>query len=172
MKIDFIIRQTATVDHSTVYNLIQTAFLTAEHRDGDEQDFAVSLRSGENYISELDLVAQYNGELIGHIMFTKTYVTMPDGKRYDTLLVAPLSVLLEYRSRGVGAALMNEGLSLATAMGYGAAFLIGDPNYYKKFGYRLSSEYSINHESFPKEYVMAKELLPNALMEISGIVSM
>lgn len=172
MKKDFIIRQTTKEDHSTVYNLIKTAFETAEHKDGDEQDFAVNLRNSENYIPELDLVAECDGQLIGHIMFTKTDVTKPDGRKYATLLVAPLSVLLEYRNIGAGAALMKEGLRMAATMGYGAAFLIGDPDYYQRFGYKLSHLYGINHESLPAEYVMAKEMVSGALDGITGMINM
>lgn len=172
MKKNLIVRQITEADYSTVYDLIQTAFETAEHRDGDEQDFAVGLRNGENYIPELDLVAELDGKPVGHIMLTKTDVTKPDGDKYETLLVAPLSVLLECRNRGVGAALMAEGLRIAATMGYGAAFLIGDPNYYQRFGYKLSHLYGINHASFPAEYVMAKEIRSGALDGITGIVKM
>lgn len=172
MEKNFVIRGVREVDYSTVYDLIKKAFETAEHRDGDEQDFAVNLRNGGNYIPELDLVSECDGQLIGHIMFTKTYVTKSDGSRYDTLLVAPLSVLLECRSMGVGAALMNEGLRIAESMGYDSAFLIGDPNYYQRFGYKLSHLYGINHDSFPAEYVMVKEILSGALEEVTGVVSM
>lgn len=172
MKKDITIRAIAQSDYSTVYDLIKTAFLTAEHRDGDEQEFALRLRNGENYIPELDLIAELDGVLIGHIMFTKTYVTKPDDDRYDALLVAPLSVLLEYRSMGVGSALMTEGLRIAATMGYGAAFLIGDPNYYQRFGYELSALYDIRHDSFPAEYVMVKTIATDALDGITGVVNM
>lgn len=172
MKNNIIVRQTTEADYTTVYDLIKTAFLSAEHSDGDEQDYAVNLRNGENYIPELDLVAESDGQPVGHIMFTKTYVTKPDGSRYDTLLVAPLSVLLEYRSKGFGSALMKEGFRIAVAMGYKSAFLIGEPDYYQRFGFKLSYLSGINHESFPAEYVMAKELVPHALDGITGIVMM
>lgn len=172
MKKKFIVRQITEADYSTVYNLIKTAFETAEHRDGDEQDFAVNLRNGENYIPELDLVAEQNGELIGHIMFTKTFVTKPDGSRYNTLMVAPLAVLLEYRSFGVGSALMKEGLRIAQAMGYESAFLIGEPNYYQRFGYKLTRMYGINHESMPAEYLMVKEFTQGTLEGVTGMVNM
>lgn len=172
MKTNFLIRQITEADYSTVYQLIKTAFETAEHRDGDEQDFAVNLRNGDNYIPELDLVAEKDGELIGHIMFTETYVTRPDGSKYKTLLVAPLSVLLEYRSRGVGSALMNEGLRIAQTMGYQSAFLIGDPNYYQRFGYKLTHLYGINHESMPAEYIQVKELTQGALDGVTGLINM
>lgn len=172
MKQDFIIRQITVADYSTVYKLIQTAFETAEHRDGDEQDFAVNLRNGENYIPELDLVAEMDGRLIGHIMFTKTYVSKPDGSRYNTLLVAPLATLLECRRMGVGAALMNEGFRIAQTMGYQSAFLLGDPDYYQRFGYKLTHLYGINHESMPAEYLMTKEFVSGALDGITGLINM
>lgn len=172
MEKNIIIRPTTEADYATVYNLIKTAFETAEHRDGNEQDFAVDLRNSANYIHELDLIAEVNGQPAGHIMFTKTYVIKPDGSRYDTLLVAPLSVLLEYRSAGIGSALMKEGLRIAGTLGYKTAFLIGDPNYYKRFGYKQSSLHDINHESFPAEYVMVKEIVSGALDGIAGIINM
>lgn len=172
MKQQFSVRQITETDYSTVYDLIKTAFETAEHRDGDEQNFAENLRNGENYIPRLDLVAELDGKLIGHIMFTDTYVTKPDGSRYKTLLVAPLSVLIEYRGKGVGAALMNEGFRIAEALGYRSAFLVGDPNYYRRFGYEPASAFGIAHESMPAEYVMAKELVPGALDGVKGLINM
>lgn len=48
MEKDFIVRQVTPADYSSVYSLIQTAFVTAEHRDGDEQDFAVNLRNSDS----------------------------------------------------------------------------------------------------------------------------
>lgn len=172
MKQNLIVRQITEKDYATVYNLIKTAFETAEHRDGDEQDFAVRLRNGKNYIPQLDLVAELNGELIGQIVFTKTYVIQPDGSKYNTLLVAPLAVLLEYRNVGAGSALMKEGFRIAQTMGYQSAFLIGDPNYYQRFGYKLTHEYGINHESLPAEYVMAKEFITGALEGVKGLIIM
>ncbi len=172
MKINFIVRQTVEADYPIVYNLIKTAFETAEHRDGTEQDFAVDLRNGGNYLPELDLVAELDGQLIGHIMFTKTYVAQPDGSKYDTLMVAPLSVLLEYRNAGVGSALMEEGFRIAEASGYGAAFLLGDPNYYQRFGYKPSHLYGIGHEIYPAEYLLAKEIISGALKDVTGAVNM
>lgn len=172
MKTNFIVRQITEADYTTVYKLIKTAFETAEHRDGDEQDFAVNLRNGDNYIPELDLVAERDGKLLGHIMFTKTYVTKPDGSRYNTLMVAPLAVLPEYRSIGVGSALMKEGLRIAQNMGYQSAFLIGDPNYYQRFGYKLTHLYGINHENMPAEYLQVKELTQGALDGVTGMINL
>lgn len=172
MKTNIIIRQTTQTEHTAIENLIKTAFETAAHRDGDEQDFAANLRKSENYIPRLDLTATRDGVPVGHIMLTKIFVTKPDGTQYDTLMVAPLSVLPEHRSAGVGSALMNEGLRIAATMGYGAAFLLGDPAYYERFGYRPTHLYGIVHDSFPAEYLLAKELVPGALDGVAGKINM
>ena len=104
-------------------------------------------------------------------MLTNTSVTKPDGTRYNTLLVAPLSVLIEYRSAGVGSALMKEGLRLAAVMGYEAAFLVGDPNYYQRFGYKQTQLYGISNDSIPGEFVLVKEIADHALDGITGVIN-
>lgn len=168
---EFLIRQEKEEDHAEVYTLIKTAFETANVKDGDEQDFAVKLRESNKYIPELALVAECKGQLIGHIMLTKTNLIKPDRETIEVLLVAPLSVLFEHRNKGVGSALMREGLKKASEMGYKASFLCGDPNYYERFGFRKSSHFGIgNIRNIPEQYVLAHELEENALKEITGVV--
>lgn len=172
MQKDILIRHARQADYPTIYELIETAFRTAEHRDGTEQDFAANLRAGTNYIPELELVAEIDSQLIGHIMLTKTYVVLPDGGRYDTLLLAPLSVLREYRNAGVGSALVRAELRIARTMGYRTVFLVGEPDYYRRFGFELSHLYGISHEFLPAEYVQTVELVPGALAGITGRIKM
>lgn len=170
-NIKFSIRPEREKDHSEVYNLIQTAFRTAAVKDGDEQDFAVKLRESASYIAELALVAEYDNQLIGHIMFTKTYITQPDESKFEALLVAPLSVLLEYRNKGVGSALMKEGLRVAKALGYKAAFLCGNPAYYHRFSFKSVENFAIEPDHpIPLQYVLCYELEVDALKGINGIV--
>lgn len=168
----FTIRKAETSDLPEIYNLIQTAFETAKVKDSDEQDFAVRLRDGENYIAQLELVAERDGKLIGHIMLTHTYVEKPDGERFDTLLVAPLSVLVEYRGIGVGGALMAQGLKLAGEMGFSSAFLCGDPAYYSRLGFTLTHMRDIRHDSIPDDYVMCYEICKGALDDVKGMIKM
>lgn len=165
------IRPETTADYPEIYNLIRKAFKTANVKDGDEQDYAVKLRESEKYIPQLALVAELNGKLIGHIMLTHFVVTQPDNTPFEALLVAPLSVLLEYRSKGVGSALMKEAFRIATEMGFKAAFLVGDPDYYSRFGYCPTSDYNIvNANSIPDKYVMVRKLQTGALSGVSGII--
>lgn len=111
-RIKMIIRKETEKDFDRIYDLVKVAFQTAKVSNGKEQDFATELRNSGNYIPELALVAEEDGKLIGHIMLTKMYITTGDGK-FEALLIAPISVLLEYRNKGVGSELINESFRLA-----------------------------------------------------------
>lgn len=171
-KTNVTIRQTQSSDYSEVYQLIKTAFVTAEYKDGNEQDFAVNLRNSPNYIRELDLLAETKGKAVGHIMLTKTRIIRPDGGVHLTLLVAPVSVLLEFRNQHIASSLMQEGLQIAKDMGYDAAFLLGDPVFYGKLGFKPAQLYHISHLTYPQEYIMAYEIIPDSLKQMSGTIEM
>ena len=80
------------------------------------------------------------------------YVIQEDGNKFESLLVAPLSVLLEYRDHGVGSALMKEGLRRGRELGYKAAFLCGDPEYYHRFGFKSIREFGLTNPEIPEPY--------------------
>lgn len=162
------IRQATPEDFDVIYSLVQTAFQTAKVSDGDEQDFVLKLRKGR-YIPELELVAEENGVLIGHIMLTGASIR-ENGGGFDTLILAPLSVALEWRAKGVGAALIREALAKATSLGHSSAVLIGDPAYYGRFGFHAIP--SITYPGVPGEYTLACELAPGALQNISGAITL
>jgi predicted N-acetyltransferase YhbS len=151
-----------------IYNLVKVAFQTAKVSNGKEQDFTDELRAGGNYIPELALVAEENGKLIGHIMLTRSYVTEGSNK-FEMLLLAPISVVLEQRGKGVGSKLIAESFRLARAKGYRAVILVGDPGYYHRFGFKAAIEFGIKHvHDIPDENVMACELVPGGLSGVSG----
>lgn len=99
-----IIRKETEKDFNQIYDLVKVAFLTAKVSNGKEQDFVNQLRDSGNYIPELALVAEEDGKLIGHIMLTKTYIN--NTNKYEALLLAPISIVLEYRNRGIGTMLI------------------------------------------------------------------
>lgn len=165
------IRPESETEFAEIHDLIRTAFETAHVSDGNEQDFADGLRSGEGYIPLLALVAELDGRPVGHSMLTKTAVERPDGSAFGALLLAPLSVRLEYRNRHIGSALIRESFRRAVQMGYTAVFLCGDPDYYGRFGFRRTSDFGIRPKhGLPEQYVLACELVPGALDGITGTV--
>ena len=165
------IRQENEEDFNTIYNLIKTAFSTAEVSDGSEQDFAADLRRSEHYIPELALVAEKNRDIIGHIMLTEYYYTQNE-KQFQILLLAPLAVKLEYRNLGIGSALIAHSFEIACKLGYSGIVLAGNPAYYNRFGFKPSVEYNIcNTNGFPEENILIKELIPGALSGVKGEIS-
>jgi predicted N-acetyltransferase YhbS len=163
-----IIRQEKPEEFPRIYDLVKVAFQTAKVSNGKEQDFVNQLRSEGSYIPELTLVAEEGGQLVGHIMLSKAHIV--DGAhKFAVVYVAPLSVVLEFRSRGIGSALMKESFKLAIGMGYTAVLLVGDPAYYHRFGFKSAVTFGIKHmHEIPDENVMACELVPDALQNVTG----
>ena len=164
------IRQAKPADYPVIYDLVKLAFETAKVSDGAEQDFVNTLRARPTFLPELELIAENEeGLAIGHIMLTKTLVTHRDGSPLPALMVAPLCVRLQNRSCGLGGRLMHEGLRRARALGYTCAFLMGDPAYYERFGFRPVVELGLQNESHaPDMYVLGRPIVPGALEGVSG----
>lgn len=158
------IRQEKPEEFAAIYELVKTAFETAKVADGDEQDYVDRLRASDVYIPELALAAIEDGVLVGHVMLTKIGMRTDDDRKVKTLLLAPLSVALPQRGRGVGGQLVEEALRRAAAMGYDAVFLVGDPAYYSRFGFKLASEFGVEYTGkVPPQFVQACELHPGGL---------
>ena len=94
----------------------------------------------------LSLVAEINGQIVGHIAFSP--IEISDGTK-DWYGLGPVSVLPDHQKKGIGKALINKGLSLLKDMeGQGCA-LVGSPDYYKKFGFKNYPK--MIHEGIPQE---------------------
>lgn len=166
------IRPERKEDFDTIYQLIKRAFETAQVADGTEQDFAVSLRNSDSYIPELALVAEEEGEIIGHIMFTKREIET-QSKLIPTLLLAPLCVALEWRNRKVGERLIKEGIRIARKMGYQSVFLVGNPEYYGRFGFVQTTKWNIeNKNKIPDQYVLGYEIVAKSLENREGQIEL
>lgn len=163
-----VIRRERQEEFPQIYDLVKIAFQTAKVSNGKEQDFTDQLRSEDNYIPELALVAEEENKLIGHIMLTETYIVSGSDK-FKSLLLAPISVVLDYRDKGVGSSLIKESFRLAKEMGYTSVLLVGDPAYYHRFGFQTAADFGIKHmHDIPDENVMACELVPHALDGVNG----
>jgi predicted N-acetyltransferase YhbS len=165
------IRPEKPSDFQDIYDLVRIAFQTAKVADGTEQDYVNQLRASANYIPQLALVAEEEAELVGHIMLTKTYVATADSK-FEALLLAPLAVALHYRNRGVGSQLVKESFELAKNLGHRVIFVVGDPAYYRRFGFKSSVLFGVKHvPPIGDQYVMVYELSAGALVGVEGTVT-
>lgn len=103
-----VIRQENKNDYQRVYEIVKNAFKSVEYSDGKEQNLVVKLRSSKSFIPELSLVAEVEGKLVGHILFTKNRIGDNIG-----LTLAPLSVIPEFQKQGIGTTLIKEGHKIA-----------------------------------------------------------
>ncbi|MBU3804281.1 MAG: N-acetyltransferase [Candidatus Cellulosilyticum pullistercoris] len=160
-----LIRQENNKDFDQVYSVVKKAFQMAEHSDGNEQDLVVALRKSDAFIPELSLVAEMDGKIIGHIMFTKIEIG-----NHTALTLAPLAVLPEYQKQGVGAALIKEGHRIAKELGYQYSVVLGSERYYPRYGYIPAEQLGIKAPfEVASENFMAIKLQENA-EPINGIV--
>jgi len=165
-----IIRRETPSEFGKIYELVKTAFQTAKVSNGKEQEYVDELRSGGNYIPELALVAEEEGELVGHIMLTKAHI-INEQNQADVLLLAPISVVEQYRHQGIGSALIHMSFKLAREMGFKAVVLVGDPNFYNRFGFKTAAQFGVKStHPIPDENVMVCELIPNSLEGVNGKV--
>jgi len=111
-------------DHEAVRALVTAAFGRP-----DEAELVRRLRDEGDAILELAAVESH---VVGHILFSRLVVE-PATIRIAAL--APVSVLPERQKAGIGNALIREGLVRCKALGFDAVAVLGDPAYYRRFGF-------------------------------------
>lgn len=93
-------------------------------------------------------------------------------KEYESLALAPVSVLPEYQNRGIGNKLILESLRLAKDIGFKSVIVLGHDKYYPRFGFKPASIWGIKAPfDVPDEVFMALELENRSLDEITGTVA-
>jgi putative acetyltransferase len=80
----------------------------------------------------LSIVAEDDGKIVGHIMFTRSLLDAPR-KLLDVQVLSPLAVSPDHQRQGIGSALVRHGLDQLDARGEPLVFLEGDPAYYSRF---------------------------------------
>lgn len=164
--IAMMIRVERQADHDAVREVVRSAFASAEHSDGDEHDLVDALRRSDAYVPELSLVCEVDGEIVGHVMFTKLHVG-----DHVALALAPLSVAPTWQRRGIGTALISEGHRIARELGYGYSVVLGSDEYYPRVGYVPAEALGILPcFDVPGENFMACRLREDA-PAISGVVA-
>ena len=166
---DIILRLEEEKDYRIVENLTREAFWNNHVPGCDEHLLIHNLRKSKDFVKELDFVAVLNEAIIGNIVYVKSKILKNDIE-HTVLTFGPLSVLPEYQNKGIGSKLINHTIKLAKEMGYKAIIIYGDPEYYKRFGFKISKEYNItNKDQKYSVALLVLELYSDALNGIEGI---
>ena len=157
-----LIRLEQPADVAAIHAINGAAFETSA-----EADLVDALRA--QAAPTISLVADHDGSIVGHILFSPVSLTGHDELKIMGL--APMAVVPAQQRRGIGSALVREGLEHCRARGSGAVVVLGHPEFYPRFGFVPASRFGITSEyDVPDEAFMALELEIGVLEGKTGAI--
>ncbi|WP_419240290.1 GNAT family N-acetyltransferase [Photobacterium leiognathi] len=146
-----IIRAEKDSDITAIETLTYSAFKDHPHHEpGAKPTEHLIVRLREANALSLSLVAEVNNQVIGHIAFSPVLL---NGETTHWYGLAPVSVLPEHQNNGIGKALINQGLAQLKERGAEGFVLLGEPEYYGRFGFKAQPELTLT--GVPAEYFLA-----------------
>ena len=146
MKID--IREERPEEAPALRLLTEAAFRLNPHSRGTESAVLDALRAAGALT--LSLVAIHEGEPVGHLALSPTTI---EGEDRGWFGLGPVSARPDLHGRGIGGALIREGLARLKAQGAKGCVLVGFPDYYRRFGFAQDPDLKL--EGAPPEYLLA-----------------
>ena len=159
-----VIRREEEKDYERVEEITRKAFWNLYVPGCDEHYLVHIMRSHEEFIPELDLVIEVEGQIIGNIMYTKAKLIDEKREEKNILTFGPVCILPEYQRKGYGKKLLKYSFEKAIELGYDVIVIFGNPSNYAGRGFKSCKKYNICLENgtFPAA-MMVKELKPEAL---------
>jgi putative acetyltransferase len=163
------IRKSTPSDVSEVLHVERQAF--GNDKGPEIVDLVNGLLSDPSAMPRLSLLAVNNERSIGHILFTRARISNPNDS-ISAVILAPLAVIPEAQSLGVGGQLVKEGLKQLSETGVGLVFVLGHPEYYPRFGFKPAGRLGFEAPyPIPDEHAnawMVQELHPGVIGNVRG----
>ena len=157
---DFSIVTDCLAFHAGIAAVTRAAFAERYGTGAEEAGLIDALRADGDVVVELAALAA--GEVVGHAMFSRARAACP------MAALAPVSVRIGRQGQGIGGALIREGLRLCAERGIEAAIVLGDPEYYGRFGFSVALAAPLAC-AFSGPHLQALELAPGALARIRAV---
>ncbi len=142
---DLIIRRETPADFKAVEHLTMRAFWNIHGPGCDEHLLVRKIRQSQDYLPNISRVAELDGKVVGAIYYTKAKVV--EGKKeHDIITFGPLSVEPTLQNSGIGRALLDETIGLASVAGYSGIVITGEPAYYPKRGFMTCDKFGITDD--------------------------
>jgi putative acetyltransferase len=118
----------------------------------------------------LSFVAEDEGRVIGHILFTPAVIGS-GSKVIQGMALAPMAVLPERQREGIGTRLVKHGLRALQDRSCPFVIVLGHPGYYPRFGFEPASRHGITcqWEGVPDEAFMILIFDEIAMEGIAGV---
>ncbi|MFC0029800.1 GNAT family N-acetyltransferase [Micromonospora chaiyaphumensis] len=121
-------------DEEPVARVLAGAFARPDVATPPEVGLVDDLRRSDAWIRELAMVAEYGGEVVGYALLTRVQVRT-DGGAWPALALGPVAVAPHRQRVGHGVAVVQAALDAATELGERLVVVLGDPAYYRRFGF-------------------------------------
>jgi putative acetyltransferase len=142
-----IIRPETTSDDDAIRQIVIAAFADHPFSHQTEHLIVEGLRADDALT--VSLVAEVDGKVVGQIAFSPVKI---GGKDHGWLALGPVAVLPTFQRRGIGQALVNEGLKTIRDLGAQGCILVGEPAFYNRFGFRHDP--ALRMEGVPPEVLL------------------
>ena len=163
-KMKMNIRLETPADYAAVENLTREAFWNVYKPGADEHYFVHMMRSHETFIPELAFVLEKDGEIIGNIMYTKSWLADEEGEKKEIVSFGPICVAPEYQRQGLSKLLIEHSFEVAAKMGYEVVAIFGNPGNYVGRGFVSCKKLNVclRENNYPTA-LLVKELVPGVL---------
>jgi predicted N-acetyltransferase YhbS len=166
---ELIIRKTNKNEFYQTENLTRETFWNLYQSGCTEHYILHRFRKSKAWIEQLDRVAMYEGEIVGHIISTKAKVIASDNTAHEVLHVGPFTVDQLFQNKGIGTQLFHDSIETAKKLGFKGMILFGNPDYYPRFGFKNAKEFNIStKDGMNFDPFMALELQNNGLSNVHG----
>lgn len=158
------IRNETQVDRRIVEDITRRAFYNIYAPGCVEHYLVHTMRAHPDFIPELDLVAELDGQVIGNVMYTRASLTDEAGAVKEILTFGPVSIVPEHQRKGWGSRLLEHSLRRAAELGWEAVVIFGSPANYVGLGFQSCKRFNVRLEDgrFPSA-MLVKELREGAL---------
>jgi predicted N-acetyltransferase YhbS len=166
---NYTIRTEQPRDFKIVENLTREAFWNV-YRPGCTEHYVLHrYRSEPDFVPELSLVLEVDGEIIGHVMYAWSHIDADDGRKIRMMTFGPISICPGYQCKGFGTKLLNHSMEIAKKMGAGCLLIRGDIKFFGKCGFIPAIERGIRYAKDPEATdLLCKELQEGFLDGITG----
>ena len=140
--LEFNLRRECEDDYFKVETLVRNSFWNICRPGAYEHYIVHNLRDDRSFIGDFAHVIEKDNEIIGYVCYSIGKIHT-NNNITDAVVLGPIAVDERYQNKGLGSRLIEYTLNLAKESKIPFVFVIGDENYYSRFGFQSASRYNV-----------------------------